>query len=89
MAIVKSTVEVFSSDGESCKVEGLGVNINSNNPETAIKGAETDAVKRALRWLGIGAFLYDRPLSPEPNGTTPPPNRRRTHISDDDGIFED
>jgi hypothetical protein len=50
------------------RVEGYGTApIRNGDLETAIKSAETDAVKRAVRYLGIGAFLYEKGLT-ETNG---------------------
>jgi len=50
------------------RVEGYGTApIRNGDMETAIKSAETDAVKRACRYLGIGAFLYEKGLT-ETNG---------------------
>jgi len=50
------------------RVEGFGTaTIRNKDVETAIKSAETDAVKRACRYLGIGAFLYEKGLT-ETNG---------------------
>jgi hypothetical protein len=52
------------------RVEGYGTApIRNNDMETALKSAETDAVKRACRYLGIGAFLYEKGLT-ETNGGT-------------------
>jgi hypothetical protein len=52
------------------RVEGYGTApIRNGDVETAIKSAETDAVKRACRYLGIGAFLYEKGLT-ESNGGT-------------------
>jgi len=52
------------------RVEGYGTaTIRNGDVETAIKSAETDAVKRACRYLGIGAFLYEKGLT-ETNGNT-------------------
>jgi hypothetical protein len=51
------------------RVEGFGTaTIRNNDIETAVKSAETDAVKRACRYLGIGAFLYEKGLT-ETNGS--------------------
>jgi hypothetical protein len=51
------------------RVEGYGTaTIRNGDVETAIKSAETDAVKRACRYLGIGAFLYEKGLT-EMNGS--------------------
>jgi hypothetical protein len=50
------------------RVEGFGTaTIRNGDMETAVKSAETDAVKRACRYLGIGAFLYEKGLT-ETNG---------------------
>jgi hypothetical protein len=52
------------------RVEGYGTApIRNGDMETALKSAETDAVKRACRYLGIGAFLYEKGLT-EANGGT-------------------
>jgi len=52
------------------RVEGFGTaTIRNNDVETAVKSAETDAVKRACRYLGIGAFLYEKGIT-ETNGST-------------------
>jgi hypothetical protein len=52
------------------RVEGYGTApIRNGDLENAIKSAETDAVKRACRYLGIGAFLYEKGLT-EANGGT-------------------
>jgi hypothetical protein len=52
------------------RVEGFGTaTIRNNDVETAVKSAETDAVKRACRYLGIGAFLYEKGLT-ETNGSS-------------------
>jgi hypothetical protein len=52
------------------RVEGYGTApIRNGDMETALKSAETDAVKRACRYLGIGAFLYEKGLT-EANGNT-------------------
>jgi hypothetical protein len=51
------------------RVEGYGTApIRNGDVETAIKSAETDAVKRACRYLGIGAFLYEKGLTEVGNG---------------------
>ena len=50
------------------RVEGYGTaTIRNGDVENAVKTAETDAVKRAARYLGIGAFLYEKGLT-ETNG---------------------
>jgi len=50
------------------QVEGFGTaTIRNGDVETAVKSAETDAVKRAARYFGIGAFLYEKGLT-ETNG---------------------
>jgi len=55
------------------RVEGYGTApIRNGDMETAIKSAETDAVKRAARYLGIGAFLYEKGLT-ETNGDSSAP----------------
>jgi len=51
------------------RVEGYGTaTIRNKDVETALKSAETDAVKRACRYLGIGAFLYEKGLTEVGNG---------------------
>jgi hypothetical protein len=51
------------------QVEGFGTaTIRNGDVETAVKSAETDAVKRACRYFGIGAFLYEKGLT-ETNGS--------------------
>jgi hypothetical protein len=46
------------------QVEGFGTaTIRNGDVETAVKSAETDAVKRAARYFGIGAFLYEKGLT--------------------------
>jgi hypothetical protein len=57
------------------QVEGFGTaTIRNGDVENAVKAAETDAVKRAARYLGIGAFLYEKGLT-ESNGESTPANR--------------
>jgi hypothetical protein len=52
------------------QVEGFGTaTIRNGDVENAVKAAETDAVKRAARYLGIGAFLYEKGLT-ESNGSS-------------------
>jgi hypothetical protein len=51
------------------QAEGFGTaTIRNGDVETAVKSAETDAVKRACRYFGIGAFLYEKGLT-ETNGS--------------------
>jgi len=51
------------------RVEGYGTaTVRNKDVETALKSAETDAVKRACRYLGIGAFLYEKGLTEVGNG---------------------
>ena len=53
------------------RVEGYGTaTIRNKDVETALKSAETDAVKRACRYLGIGAFLYEKGLTEVGNGNS-------------------
>jgi len=60
------------------RVEGYGTApIRNNDIENAIKSAETDAVKRACRYLGIGAFLYEKGLT-ESNGSDTPATPTKT-----------
>jgi hypothetical protein len=56
------------------RVEGYGTaTIRNKDVETALKSAETDAVKRACRYLGIGAFLYEKGLTEtNSNGSSAP-----------------
>jgi len=59
------------------RVEGYGTaTIRNKDVETALKSAETDAVKRACRYLGIGAFLYEKGLT-ETNGSSAPAKANR------------
>jgi len=59
------------------RVEGYGTaTIRNKDVETALKSAETDAVKRACRYLGIGAFLYEKGLT-ETNGSSAPAKGNR------------
>lgn len=56
------------------RVEGYGTApIRNGDLENAIKSAETDAVKRACRYLGIGAFLYEKGLTESNGGTETAP----------------
>jgi hypothetical protein len=56
-------------EADKTQVEGFGTaTIRNGDVETAVKSAETDAVKRACRYLGIGAFLYEKGLT-ETNGS--------------------
>jgi hypothetical protein len=56
------------------RVEGFGTaTIRNKDVETAVKSAETDAVKRACRYLGIGAFLYEKGLTETTNGAETAP----------------
>jgi len=58
------------------RVEGFGTaTVRNGDMETAVKSAETDAVKRACRYLGIGAFLYEKGLT-ETNGSETAPAKR-------------
>jgi len=59
------------------RVEGYGTaTIRNKDVETALKSAETDAVKRACRYLGIGAFLYEKGLTEtNSNGSSAPAKR--------------
>jgi hypothetical protein len=58
------------------RVEGYGTaTIRNGDVENAVKSAETDAIKRACRYLGIGAFLYEKSLT-ETNGSTPAKTNR-------------
>jgi hypothetical protein len=77
------------------RAEGYGTApIRNGDVENAVKTAETDAVKRAARYLGIGAFLYEKGLT-EMNGgsgsnrterTPAKPNRAtKTQIASPDG----
>ena len=59
------------------RVEGYGTApIRNGDMETALKSAETDAVKRACRYLGIGAFLYEKGLTEANGGTETAPAKR-------------
>ncbi len=54
--VIRAVVEA-----DRTQVEGFGTaTIRNGDVETAVKTAETDAVKRACRYLGIGAFLYEK-----------------------------
>ena len=56
------------------RVEGYGTaTIRNGDVENAVKTAETDAVKRAARYLGIGAFLYEKGLTESNSGTETAP----------------
>ena len=56
------------------RVEGYGTaTIRNGDVENAVKTAETDAVKRAARYLGIGAFLYEKGLTESNSGTETTP----------------
>jgi hypothetical protein len=61
------------------RVEGYGTaTIRNKDVETALKSAETDAVKRACRYLGIGAFLYEKGLTEtNSNGSSAPAKGNR------------
>jgi hypothetical protein len=61
------------------RVEGYGTaTIRNKDVETAVKSAETDAVKRACRYLGIGAFLYEKGLTEtNENNSTPAKGQTR------------
>jgi hypothetical protein len=60
------------------RVEGYGTaTIRNKDVETALKSAETDAVKRACRYLGIGAFLYEKGLTEVGNGSSAPAKGNR------------
>jgi hypothetical protein len=61
------------------RVEGFGTaTIRNKDVETAVKSAETDAVKRACRYLGIGAFLYEKGVSEVNNNTPAKASAKRT-----------
>ncbi len=65
-------------EADKTQVEGFGTaTIRNGDVETAVKSAETDAVKRACRYLGIGAFLYEKGLS-ETNGNGDTPAKAST-----------
>jgi hypothetical protein len=61
------------------QVEGFGTaTIRNGDVETAVKSAETDAVKRACRYLGIGAFLYEKGMTETNGGDSTPAKTNRS-----------
>jgi len=55
---VKCTLSV-NVDGEWITKEDFGFSDNENSADSGIKGAASDALKRAAVHFGIGRFLYD------------------------------
>ena len=66
---VKAYVSIQFDDGTSA-FEGIGTGTANSlsRLETAVKGAETDAVKRALRYTGLGLWLYEKGVSVQSGG---------------------
>ena len=56
---VSAVVSVMQGENPTV-VQGYGTSSVNRGLENAIKSAETDAIKRACRLLGIGMFLYEK-----------------------------
>jgi DNA repair and recombination protein RAD52 len=80
MATVKVTIGGVTREGSAVGSGMVHPDSEADGHESAIKEAETDAMKRAMRTLGntFGLALYDKDKANREVGKTPEPKKEKT-----------